>query len=128
MLGGIFGAVVFSSGGIASSALGQRQLTLFFDRMLLRMSIRLSRRAVGFQLSLCALKASKYTLTRINTSFGWSDRRVHAVFWRGRNCRMIEWLLLFPAADELLREIEPIRSHFFVESLLDKMPFACRSI
>ena len=27
---GIFGAVVFSSGGIASSALGQRQLTLFF--------------------------------------------------------------------------------------------------
>ena len=39
---GIFGAVVFSSGGIASSALGQRQLTLLLDRMILRMSIRLS--------------------------------------------------------------------------------------
>ena len=39
---GIFGAVVFSSGGIASSALGQRPLTLLLDRMIIRMSIRLS--------------------------------------------------------------------------------------
>ena len=34
--------------------------------------VRLSRRAVGFQLSLCALKAAKYTLTLINTPFGTS--------------------------------------------------------
>ena len=82
---GIFGSVVFSSGGIASSALGLISFTLLLDRMLLRMSmVRLSRRAVGFQLSLCALKAAKYTLTLINIAFGLSDHRVHAVFWRGR--------------------------------------------
>ena len=75
----------FSSGGIASSALGLTSFTLLLDRMLLRMSmVRLSRRAVGFQLSLCALKAAKYTLTLINIAFGLSDHRVHAVFWRGR--------------------------------------------
>ena len=75
----------FSSGGIASSALGLISFTLLLDRMLLRMSmVRLSRRAVGFQLSLCALKAAKYTLTLINIAFGLSDHRVHAVFWRGR--------------------------------------------
>ena len=85
LLGGIFGSVVFSSGGIASSALGLISFTLLLDRMLLRMSmVRLSRRAVGFQLSLCALKAAKYTLTLINIAFGLSDHRVHAVFWRGR--------------------------------------------
>ncbi len=75
----------FSSEGIASSALGLISFTLLLDRMLLRMSmVRLSRRAVGFQLSLCALKAAKYTLTLINIAFGLSDHRVHAVFWRGR--------------------------------------------
>ena len=79
------GLVVFSSAGVASSALGLRPFTLLLDRMLLRMSmVRLSRRAVGFQLSLCALKAAKYTLTLINIAFGLSDHRVHAVFWRGR--------------------------------------------
>ena len=39
---GIFWVVVFSSGGVASSALGLRPFTLLLDRMLLRMSIRLS--------------------------------------------------------------------------------------
>ena len=77
-VGGVF------SGGVTSSALGLRPFTLLLDRMLLRMSIRLSRRAVGFQLSLCALRAAKYTLTLINIAFGLSDHRVHAVFWRGR--------------------------------------------
>ena len=59
----------FSSGGAASSALGLRPFTLLSDRMLLRLSIRFSRRAVGIQLSLCALKAAKYTLTPINERF-----------------------------------------------------------
>ena len=59
----------FSSGGAASSALGLRPFTLLSDRMLLRLSIRFSRRAVGIQLSLCALKAAKYTLTPINMHF-----------------------------------------------------------
>ena len=67
---GIFGLVVFSSGVVASSALGLRPFTLLSDRMFLRLSIRFSRLAVGFQLSLCALKAAKYTLTPINTPFG----------------------------------------------------------
>ena len=76
---------VFLLRGIASSALGLISFTLLLDRMLLRMSmVRLSRRAVGFQLSLCALRAAKYTLTLINIAFGLSDHRVHAVFWRGR--------------------------------------------
>ena len=49
-----------------------------------------------------------------NIAFGLSDHRVHAVFWRGRIWRLIEWFLPFLAADELLCEIEPIRSHFLL--------------
>ena len=67
---GIFGLVVSSSGVVASSALGLRPFTLLSDRMFPRLSIRFSRLAVGIQLSLCALKAAKYTLTPINTPFG----------------------------------------------------------
>ena len=59
----------FSSGGAASSALGLRPFTLLSDRMLLRLSIRFSRLAVGIQLSLCTLKAAKYTLTPIKIYF-----------------------------------------------------------
>ena len=67
---GILGLVMFSSGGVASSALGLRPFTFLSDRMFLRMSIRFSRPAVGIQLSLCALKATKYILTLINIAFG----------------------------------------------------------
>ena len=40
--------------------------------------------------------------------------RVHAVFWRDRDFRMVEWILPFPTADELLREVGPIRSHILL--------------
>ena len=66
---GIFGLVVFSSGVVASSALGLRPFTLLSDRMFLRLSIRFSRLAVGIQLSLCTLKAAKYTLKPIKFPF-----------------------------------------------------------
>ena len=64
-----FGWWWFSSGGAASSALGLRPFTLLSDRMLLRLSIRFSRLAVGIQLSLCTLKAAKYTLKPIKFPF-----------------------------------------------------------
>ena len=35
----------------------------------------------------------------IRYSFRLTYRRVHAVFWRDWNCRMIEWFLLSPTAD-----------------------------
>ena len=66
---GIFGLVVVFLWRRRLSALGLRPFTLLSDRMLLRLSIRFSRLAVGIQLSLCALKAAKYTLTPIKTFF-----------------------------------------------------------
>ena len=101
------------------------KLVSLLDRMLLRKSIRLSWRAVGIQVSLCALKATKYTLTLVNIAFGCLIAECTQCFgaidtlgWLSESCRFLLLTnycvkLVRSVADFLLSRSQPSAFNFY---------------